>query len=243
MLKPNFSPIQKQFLMLLMGISLSTFPISATLAADDKPPPSGRSSGSRGCGLTTAPTTTEAPSLILLAPNQQRGQTTLARPTFAWFVRDAEPRPLEFRLYEVEKSQFKLIKHIKGDGLKSNAGIMMISLSDADPALTVGKRYRWQIEMVCNPSRPSSNLFAEAELDVVAMPATLKKTLEQSQAPSTQVKLLADAKLWYDAVYIAFPTTQAANALKDAQRSLLFRIAITDIERQLLSNSPTHILK
>ena len=185
-----------------------------------------------------APTSSEAPALILFSPNQQRGTTTSTRPTFAWFVRDADARPLEFRLYEVEKNQFKLVKEIKGNAFKTSPGIMMLSLSEADPPLTVGKRYRWQVELVCNPNRPSSNLFASAELDVVPLPTGLKQTLEQTRDRVTQATLLAKANLWYDAVSAAFGSPNPS-LLKDVQRSLLNQIAITEIERQLLSNSAT----
>jgi len=89
--------------------------------------------------------------LILLAPSGRLGQTVSTRPTFAWFVRDAS-WPIEFRLYEHDLSNdtFKLVKEIKDEGFKSSPGIMVLSLSKSNLELSTGKRYRWQVELVCN---------------------------------------------------------------------------------------------
>jgi len=91
-------------------------------------PPSGRSTGSRGCGTKTVPSLSNAPALILLHlvgvldklfPLVQLG-----------FVRDASSWPIEFRLYEHDLSNdtFKLVKEIKDEGFKKFR-IMVLSLS------------------------------------------------------------------------------------------------------------------
>jgi Domain of Unknown Function (DUF928) len=107
----------------------------------------------------------ELPSLILLS---QGDKTTSTRPKFSWAVRDAGSVPMEFRLYAKEAdNQYRLVKEIKDDQFKSAQGVNVLSLSPKTmPDLAIG-RYRWQVILVCDRQRPSSNLFASAEIEVV----------------------------------------------------------------------------
>lgn len=222
----------------LLGMALCPL---AAIARDDKPPASGRSSGSRGCGLA-APAAASIPSLILLNPGPQPGQTTSPAPTFAWFVRDVEPQPLVFRLYEaVGPDEYTLLKEVQGDTIKSAPGIMVYSPAQAGLKLMQGKRYRWQVELVCDPNHPSSNVFAEAELEVVAMPPALKQQLAQSRDRAQQVLLLSQNNLWYDAVSAAIKpvVTETPQFLAP----VLEQVATSAVERQLLQNSAVHTLQ
>ncbi|BAY50247.1 hypothetical protein SAMD00079811_78760 (plasmid) [Scytonema sp. HK-05] len=242
-------------LMISMLLGLWLIPI-AVLAddktpPDDKAPPTGRSSGGRGCGTTTQPAQSNVSALILLAPRGYSRQTVSTRPTFAWFVRDAASVAMEFRLYEQENNRFKLVKEIKDESFKTSPGIMVLSPSDSTPELTVGKRYRWQVELVCDPSRPSGNLFAQSEIEVVPIPADLKKQLErtgvgvasQKENRLNQAKLYAQANLWYDALGKAFASLSDEIGLKDFRLSLLDKVAANDTERQVLQGSEIHALQ
>lgn len=218
---------------MLTGLGLLSAP--AVHADEDKAPPSGRSTGSRGCGTldtladldrtgshlvpagdaqdsaqtpAAGATLSSVPALILLAPSQQRSQTVSHRPTFAWFVRTRESRPLEFRIYERVAGGYELLKEIKGRDFRSTPGIMVMSALNGLPELTPGKHYRWQVEMVCNASRPSGNVFAEAEIAVVPLQAEVKQQLAAVEAgakPGSDLSLryaqvYAQANLWYDAL-------------------------------------------
>ena len=205
----------------------------AALADDDKTPPSGRSAGGRGCGTTTQPTLVGAPSLILLAPQGRANQTVSTRPTFAWFVRDSATVSMEFRLYAQENNRYKLIKEIKDDSFKSAAGITVLSLAQSTPELAVG-RYRWQVELICDRSHPSGNLFAESELEVVSIPAALKTQLEKTRDRAMQVSVYARANFWYDAMSLAITP---ADGLKASRLSLFDKIATNNTEQQLLKES------
>lgn len=213
-------------------------------ADDDKATPSGRSSGGRGCSTASQPLPTAVPALILLTPNQQPGQTASIRPTFAWFVRDTAAVSVEFRLYERQpNNRFKLvteITEIKGDPLKSSPGIMVLSLEDVATELAVGKRYRWQVELVCNPGRPSGNVFAQSEFEVVSLQPALKTQLDHTQDPLAQANLFAQADLWYDALETTLEPTSQQTQLQRLRRSLLQQVAINTAEQQLLQNSEIH---
>lgn len=228
---------------LVVGIVLGLWLIPAIgLADDDKAPTNGRSSGGRGCGTSTLPPD-DVPALILLTPSGGSGQTVSTRPTFAWFVRDAMASPLEFRLYEQEADRFKLVKEIKDDRLRSAPGIMVMSSAGALPELAVGKRYRWQVELVCNPSRPSSNLFAQADIEVIPLQTGLKNQLAQTRDRLTQAKLYTQANLWYDVLKTAFTPPTSATQLQALRRSLLDSVAIDPAERQLLQASAIHAIQ
>jgi Domain of Unknown Function (DUF928) len=162
-------------------VALSLMPVQAALADDpDQAPASGRSSGGRGCGTTmpsTMPSTpspspqSNLPSLILLTPQGDLQKTVSARPQFAWFVRDAAPIGMEFRLYaQAANKQYTLIKEIKDDQFKTTPGINVLTLAPTGPELPIG-RYRWQVVLVCDQNRPSSNLFATAEIEILPLGA------------------------------------------------------------------------
>jgi Domain of Unknown Function (DUF928) len=225
---------------LLLGLSL--LPVAALADDPDQAPPSGRSSGGRGCGTTMPTVQSDVPGLILLAP-QTDPKTVSTRPTFAWFVRDAAPVSLEFRLYaQADNNRYQLIKEIKDDQLKTSPGIMVLSLAETNPELAIG-RYRWQVVLVCDRSRPSSNLFADAELEVVPTPTDLKTRLEKTPDPFSQALLYTQANFWYDALGIALSSSSNPTALKDPRLSLLDKMMLSNVERQLLQDSPIHPIK
>jgi hypothetical protein len=223
---------------------------SSAHADEDKAPSMGRSTGSRGCGIAgTAPeaatlaTSGDVPALILLAPPDQRGQTVSTRPTFAWFVRDLTPMPLEFRIYEQTNVGYTLLQEIKGDTFRSTPGIMTLPAPAGLLKLSPGKRYRWQVELVCDPARPSGNLFAQAEVDVVVPTPALKqrllalKSADATEAQLNQAQIYAEANLWYDALAATLPSRQDQQAVHDFRRTLMARIAANPAEHQLLHQS------
>lgn len=214
----------------------------AAWADDDEAPPSGRSSGGRGCGTVAQTVQSDIPSLILLAP-QGSSKTVSTRPTFAWFVRDTAPVSMEFRLYaQAENNRYKLLKEIKDDRFKTVPGVMMLSLAQITPELAIG-RYRWQVALVCDRSHPSSNLFADSELEVVPIPLDLKARLAKTSDLFSQASLYAQANFWYDALGTAIGSSSNNTALKDLRFSLLEKVALNKTERQLLQDSKIHLIQ
>jgi Domain of Unknown Function (DUF928) len=232
-------------LVILLGFLL--IPVATRANDDDEAPPSGRASGSRGCG-TIAPTAqSDLPSPILLLAPQGQSKTVSTRPTFAWFVRDDVSVAMEFRLYaQDENNRYKLIREIKGDRFKTSPGIMVLSLAQTNPELAIG-RYRWQVVLICDRSHPSSNLFAESELEVVPMPVELKTQLEKTSDLFSQASLYARSGFWYDALGIAIASsggnTDSNSGLKDPRLSLLDKVTLNNTERQIVQNSAVHLIK
>lgn len=159
----------------------------------DQKPPSGytQSTGSRGGCEVNAEI-----SLTTLAPHKHIGRTASRHPTFAWFVPDSKPYPLEFTLYKyVPNGNIQLAYKT---GLKSSPGIMKLSLPSQNPGLSFGQRYIWQVALLCDPNHPSSDLVAGAEIEVVKMPPTQEKEIFGAGDRVGMIWLLAKAGLWYD---------------------------------------------
>lgn len=202
-------------------LTLSLAIINAALAEYKQPPDqraprsSTSTTGSRGgcSGTRELPLTT-------LAPQKHVGQTVSNYPTFAWFVPDSQSFPMEFALYEYGSDGN--IKSVQKIPLTSSQGIMKLSLPKDKLGLTVGKRYLWQVAVLCKPNYPSSDLVATAEIEVVQMPPDLKQTLDATESPLKRADIYAKAGLWYDALGEALESTEnsrlgeiASNLLED----------------------------
>lgn len=208
----------------------------------DDPPPrtNNRAGGSRGCGNWTE-ATPNMPALILLTPNKRVGKTIATPPTFAWFVRDAGSWPMEFRLYKYDPISKKniLIREIKDESFKSSQGIMVLSLAKSLPTLSSGERYLWQVEIKCNPKRPSSNFFAEAEFQVVELERELNRKLSSTTNRFERASLYLQSDLWYDALTAALVVPSTENGLRISQMrlSLLQEVAVAEGEIKEFSES------
>lgn len=244
MIKSN----QKQTIAKLLLVSFLGFLLipSVVLADEDEAPPSGRTAGGRGCERTSPIPESEVPSVILLTP-PGRSNTVSTRPSFAWFVRDVAPVTMEFKLYaKAENNRYKLIKEIKDERLKTVSGIMILSTAQTTPELGIGQ-YRWQVVLVCDRSHPSSNLFAESELDVVPMPLQLKTRLEKALDPFSQALIYVQANYWYDALRTTISpsanNTGGNSKLNDPRLALFDKVMLNKAERELVQNSKVHFIQ
>lgn len=153
-------------------------------------------------------------SLQLLAPQKHVGQTASTYPTFAWFVLDSKSLPMEFRLYQYNvQGEPQLQRQFQ---MQSKYGIMTLALPKNQPGLEVGKRYLWQVAIVCNPHQAANDLVAMAEIDVIKMPIQVSFV----RNAHTNIDMLAEAGLWYDALGEALKRGQ-----KDAVLQLINNLA------------------
>jgi hypothetical protein len=162
--------------------------------ADQKPPRGNTiSGGSRGgcSGTSKIP-------LTALAPQQYIGLTVSTRPTFAWYIPDAQSYQMEFDLFEYSATnQPKLIARIP---LETSQGIMKLSLPESIPDLTVGKTYLWQVAISCKEGFPSSDLITRAQFEITQLKPDEKMSLNAAQTPLQKADIYANAGLWYDAL-------------------------------------------
>lgn len=168
------------------------------------PPPSGTSgtvrgsTGTRGTCDSTSETTET--TLTILAPVSHTGRTNSTRPTFAWFLSKAKSQPVEFSLYEyVTDSKVKRI-YKTNPPLPASEGIMQFTLPETEPELVAGRRYLWQVALLCNLNHPANDLVAAATIDVVAAPPNLKTALSATTDRLQKAQLYAASSFWYDAL-------------------------------------------
>ncbi|RUT05905.1 hypothetical protein DSM106972_031110 [Dulcicalothrix desertica PCC 7102] len=215
----------------LVTIGITSLLLTSTtiVLAEYKPPrgqrpPSGRTTttGSRGGCETNAQT-----PLKLLAPQKHVGQTASIYPTFAWFVPDSKPLPIEFRLYIYDDKGEPQLQH--QFLMQSKYGIMSLSLPKNKPSLKVGKRYLWQVVILCDSDQPANNLVAMAEIDVVKMPAQVRMQRDDR----ANVDILAEAGLWYDALGKAMRLGQ-----KDVIHGLLKNLTALETTESQTTSTP-----
>ncbi|MBV6626079.1 MAG: DUF928 domain-containing protein [Rivularia sp. (in: Bacteria)] len=216
----------------------------------DEPPPrtNGRSAGSRGCSSNSRILQNAPPALILLSPNKKRATTISSNPIFAWFVRDTQTRKMQFRLYQKDRAtkEYELVKEIKDKDFESKAGIMVLPLPKT-VKLARGKKYLWQVELVCDRNRPSANLFAEAEIEIATMQPTLKNKLNQTANPDDKAMLFAKHGLEYDALMSVLAENKTSVAMKRRMNklkvALLNQITSEPSELKTLQSSRIHWMK
>ena len=162
-------------------LNLSTLPRKAPAA----------SIAASGADDWPGPTPSSQPALALLTTPDGRVQTRSTRPSFAWYVHESRSMPLEFRIYRqprlaeptsgsgmrlgqgqaVDPADAELVIELAHEAFVSRPGIMTLALPESVPPLLPGETYWWQVEMQCDPADPSSNIFAEARLEILSASA------------------------------------------------------------------------
>jgi len=189
----------------ILGLSLLITPAAL---ADYKPPAEQKSpsdytgtGGSRGCPGEEMPLTADGERIPLtaLVPLTHVGQTVSTRPTFAWFVPDNTKKPMQLRLYEYDSEGHPKREPIVEINFKelSSPGIMTFTLPEARQKLKVGDTYLWQVSITCNPDKPSSDLIARGDIQVVEKPSDWENILSDRANLSD---FYTDEGLWYDAL-------------------------------------------
>lgn len=203
--------------LLILSLSMTSAALAERGAPnDDAPRGNTTSTGTRG-GCENS----NQGELTVLAPTKE-GKTASVRPTFAWFIADKKPFKMEFNLYELnENEKAKLVDRIN---LTSSPGINKLSLSEDKPGLTLGKKYRWQVVILCDPNHPSTAITTQTEFEVVEMPPALKTALSTTKEPAQVAQLYAQYNLWYDAFGEALRYEQDSRA-KQVTANLLNELA------------------
>ena len=189
-------------------LCLSLVITNSALAEYKKPPntendaPDSRSTSISGIrGSSGGCNGTETTSLTAFAPYTHIGKTNSTHPTFVWFVPDRQSYPVELQLSKYNAS------NASGKGntvfkvtLKSTSGIMSYSLPKNQLGLSPGQKYVWQVAILCNPNRPSTDLVFSTEIIVVDTPISLQKQLTTVNDSLAKAKLYGENGLWYAAL-------------------------------------------
>lgn len=207
-----------------------------TVDFDYEPPNRGmpkttQGTGSRGCTLS------EPVTVTLLVPNDHTGQTISGRPTFFWHVSDKTSVPVEFALVEPGVTKPLFVQRMQ----VQKRGIMQVQLPQDAPELVSGRKYRWSVSLLCNPNRPSSNVFVQSWIERVAAQPELSQKLANAQSEIERARIYAASGLWYDALAgISAPDNANGSdrAISQARLSLLTQVGLNQVvvqERQNLA--------
>ncbi len=162
-------------------------------AKEYKPPPGRKRTqarnpgGSRGNSCNAE---SQAP-LTLLVPEDHVPLTTNRHPTFFWYVNTTLAVPMRLTIIEPGQPSPIYVQN----WLPSRPGIFAFQLPATVNPLLIGKQYRWTVSVICNPEKPSENIFAKAWIERVKKPANMSNYLG-----SSCLKSYAESGIWYDAL-------------------------------------------
>lgn len=155
------------------------------------------------------------PSLTTLAPESHTGQTVSTTPTFAWYIPFQNASNLHFTIYEHNSQSYQNKgKRLIELPMISKSGIMTYSLPAINSLLKVGKKYVWEVEVLCNSSQMT---VINSEILVVRKPDRLAEQINNTRDPIDKANVYAQAGLWYDAL------AEVALQPEDPQAQILTR--------------------
>jgi hypothetical protein len=145
--------------------------------------------GTRGIGSE------EVPQVVVLAPDHP-GLTIQPRPSLFWYISRPTSRRVDFTLKDEQTGVTVLTANLPSP---QAAGIQRIDLSRFEVELAVGKDYRWIVNVVLDPNRPSRDIYSAG---IVRRTEGPKFPAEKNEGGD---KILAAAwyageGLWYDAL-------------------------------------------
>ncbi|MGB6296196.1 MAG: DUF928 domain-containing protein [Rivularia sp. (in: cyanobacteria)] len=216
---------------LLSGCLLTLMLANTVIAAYTPPPNPSRPKGPVASGGTRGGCSgNKETSLTTLAPISHIGKTVFQQPTFAWFVPDTKPYPMELSIYEYSSNGKG--KQIKSFDIISQPGIMKFSIPKDEFSFSAGKKYLWQIAILCDTNSPSKDLFAEAIIEVVPMPNNLASQISRTTNSIQKAQIYAREGIWYDVL------TETLKLPQNQESKLTLLEQLSDLEAKTVTNSP-----
>ena len=177
---------------------------------------------------------------MLLGPDSDIGQTSAEHPTFVWYLPESSTRyPVNFRLLAPNEAGIPTPIHTAQ--LDYTAGFVKYQLPTSLPALTVGKEYRWQVVIECNPNYPSRSPSQELSFEVVPSPAALSQALAAATTDADKAIAYGQSGLWYEAIaQVAESNTATAQSTR---AGLLQNLSELESENAQFSENITAIVQ
>lgn len=146
--------------------------------------------GTRGdCGLVSNR------SLVALMPESNFSVTVSERPTLYWYLPQTTAARAEFQLLKEDGTEI----YTYGFSLNGQAGISSVTLPPEMPALEVGKTYRWNLALICDPDDLSGNILTEGWLRRQAASEGLARQLAAA-SEGDRFRIYRDAGIWQNAL-------------------------------------------
>ena len=134
--------------------------------------------------------------VTLLVPEDHIPLTTLDHPLFFWYVNTIS-NPIRFTIYQPGQLSPIYVQNIT----PKTPGIMALRLPESTNALKIGVQYRWTVSVICNPEKPSENIYAKAWIERVEDSFGIDN---KSNCQSNYAK----SGIWYDALSCQAKSTE-----------------------------------
>lgn len=179
--------------------------------------------GTRSIGLE------ELPQVMVLAPDHT-GLTSQPQPSLYWYISRPTTLRVDFTLREEQTGVNVFTTTLPAP---QTAGIHRISLAEHGVELAAGRDYRWIINVVVEPGRPSRDIFSAGMIRRIDGPRLPTGGIQESD------KLLSAAwyageGLWYDALEAIGRAVDAApgdKLLRTVRASLLDQVGLCQAAR------------
>jgi hypothetical protein len=139
------------------------------------------------------------PTIELLAPEGNAGQTTSPTPVLYFYVSQPITWQTRFTISAPSRPDPVIEVNIPAP---QRTGVYAIRTADYHVQLQPGVLYTWSVSVILNPKAPSRDIVASASLLRTAPDPTLESAL-RGAPQSRQAALFAQAGFWYDAVAAA----------------------------------------
>jgi hypothetical protein len=186
--------------------------------------------GARGCTNSLPSNPESRPVLTLISVNQIES-ATLERPTFLWNLSSDSPTPVEFTLVDTMNHETVVSQQFP----QAKAGITAAEIPQDKSGLLLGRKYRWSVALICNPTRRSSDVIAQGYIQRVEPSTTLTQQLqsaswvEQAELYAKNGFLMDSLTAYWQALH---PPNSNSAAIKQDFLSLLDQIKLTDVAQQ-----------
>ncbi|WP_016948931.1 DUF928 domain-containing protein [Anabaena sp. PCC 7108] len=135
------------------------------------------------------------PILTALIPATEKELTVAAYPTVLVKISESVTRKAELTLWDGEGNGiYQTIVD-----LTATPGITSFKIPKAAGALAVGKQYKWNLALICDPEERQRDIVLEGRLERVELSSALNSSLATA-SPLEKAQLYAQNGLWYDTV-------------------------------------------
>ena len=178
------------------------------------------------------------PVVVALVPDHV-GLTNRREPCLYWYLSQVTTLPVIFTLREDEAVRPILEVPVKPP---QHPGIQVIRLKDFGIELKEEVAYRWFISLQRDPDSPSQDIVTGGMIERVPFVEALAINLAYT-GPSDNVRLYADAGLWYDALTAISDQIDASPddpIFRRQRAALLKQVGLSEIAEAELSSNGKH---
>ncbi len=157
------------------------------------------------------------------------GRTTVAHPTFWFYVAYPPNTYVEFILQDEEENELYQTSFT----LNETPGALGLTLLQTEAALQVGKSYHWYFNIICD-RESSIDDFVEGWIERVQLNPIINSQLNSAQ-PLERVAIYAQNGIWYDALTNLARLRQSKptdNSLAAIWSDLLQQVGLEEINQK-----------